>query len=256
MTMMTAGVDAGTTSIKATLLVDGEMRHAVADSPLDPNRTASRLLMGLLDDGVKMKDLDSIIATGQSRRSIKFAKKTVTEVSALAKGTAIVRPSAGTVIDIGAQGVRVVHIGPGGEVKDFALNTKCSAGTGSFLEVTAEIVGVPTSQLDELAADARDRSPINAMCTVFAESEVVSLVARGVERSDIVAGLHQAMVRNLMTTVRQKGTVGEVLLCGGVVMNTDVVKVIGEEMGSGVSMTVAEEPLFIGSLGAAALGGR
>jgi (R)-2-hydroxyacyl-CoA dehydratese activating ATPase len=178
----------------------------------------------------------------------------VTEISCHAVGAYHLYPDTGTVIDIGGQDSKVIRVGEGGRVLDFAMNDKCAAGTGRFLEVMAAKLRVSLDELAELSLRSRGEVQISSVCTVFAESEVVSLVARNHPREEIIRGLHRAVVNRVWSMVAGLGVSGEVTMSGGVAKNRGVVALLEERLGR--SIHVYEEPQIVGALGAALLAKR
>ena len=160
-------------------------------------------------------------------------------------------PEAQTVIDIGGQDSKVVAIGPSGKPLDFAMNDKCAAGTGRFLEVMARALQLDLEELGPCALRAGRAAGISSTCTVFAESEVISLVAEGVDREEIVAGICQAIARRVGAMARRVGVEPPVVFAGGVAKNVGVVHALEEILGQ--ELIVPEEPQVVGALGAALL---
>jgi len=156
-----------------------------------------------------------------------------------------------TVIDIGGQDSKVIRLNERGEVQDFAMNDKCAAGTGRFLEVMAHALEVDLSEMASISERASRSAPISSMCTVFAESEVVSLIAQGVPREEIISGLHEAIAGRTAGMVFRVGLEKEVMMTGGVAKNRGVVKSLEKKLQC--KIIVPPEPQIIGALGAALL---
>lgn len=194
------------------------------------------------------------VATGYGRINVPFADKTVTEISCHARGVNHLYDECEVVIDIGGQDSKVIVLGPGGSVADFVMNDKCAAGTGRFLDVMARALEVEVIDLGDLHHLAKKRLEISSTCAVFAESEVISLLAGGEAREDIVAGLHRAIINRVYSLLRGRirgSKAGFLVLTGGVAKNLGIVDALTEKVGAQVY--VPEEPQFTGALGAAVI---
>jgi predicted CoA-substrate-specific enzyme activase len=256
--MYAVGLDIGSTSAEAVIL-DGTsvVASSIVDTGYNSRRAADLALdRALADCGLTREQLGPVVATGYGRIAIDFAEQQVTEISCYAKGVAYLFPEVSTVIDIGGQDSKVIAVGKNGRAVDFAMNDKCAAGTGRFLEVTARALELDVSQLGEVSALSTHDVSISNICTVFAESEVITLVAEGVERADIVAGLHRAIARRTGAMVKRIGVNPAVAFAGGVAKNAGVKCALEEFLDT--SLIVPPEPQIIGALGAAliALDGR
>ncbi len=249
--MYPAGLDIGSTSAEAVIL-DGDrvLAWSIVDTGYNSRRAAELALAEALQQAGLARDrLGAIVATGYGRIAIDFATRQVTEISCYARGMAHLFPDVRTVVDIGGQDSKVIALGKGGRAADFAMNDKCAAGTGRFLEVTARALQLDIRELGDVAACSTRDVPISSICTVFAESEVISLVAEGVERADIVAGLHSAIARRVAAMVNRVGLVPEVGFAGGVAKNAGVKAAL--ERAIGAPLHVPPEPQIVGGLGAA-----
>ncbi|HHX86733.1 MAG TPA: 2-hydroxyglutaryl-CoA dehydratase, partial [Firmicutes bacterium] len=181
--------------------------------------------------------------------SVPFANKQVTEITCHGKGAHFLFPAARTVIDIGGQDSKVIRLSDLGSVVDFAMNEKCAAGTGRFLEVMAQALEVKLEDMAQIARKALRSVSISSMCTVFAESEVVSLIAEGTPREEIIRGLHQAVADRTSGLVHRVGLEKQVVMTGGVAKNAGAVHCLEEKLK--VKIVVPEEPQITGALGAA-----
>lgn len=249
--MYVAGIDIGSTSGEA-LILDGErvLAWSVVDTGYNSRHAAALALdEALARSGLTREQLGSIVATGYGRVSVEFADSQVTEISCYARGIHHLYPEVMTVIDIGGQDSKVVAIGPGGKPLDFAMNDKCAAGTGRFIEVIARALQLDLEDMGPSALRARHAADISSTCTVFAESEVVSLVAEGVPREEIVAGVCRAIARRVGAMARRVGVEPPVAFAGGVAKNVGVVRALEEVLGE--DLIVPEEPQIVGALGAA-----
>jgi predicted CoA-substrate-specific enzyme activase len=251
--MYAAGVDVGAASGEV-LIWDGEEIVAYSIVPTGFNsRGAAHQAMdkALEGTGISRQDIGSIVATGYGRIAIDYAHRQVTEISCYARGINHLYPQVRTIIDIGGQDSKAISVGQDGRVVDFLMNDKCAAGTGRFLEVMAKALELGVEDLGEISLQAREPHQVSSTCTVFAESEVVTLVAEGVNREDIVAGLHAAIAKRTMSMVNRLGLVSPVAMAGGVAKNKGVVKALEEELGE--ALIVPSEPQIVGALGAALL---
>lgn len=251
-----AGVDAGSTYVKTAVISNGTVLGArVARSGVVCADTASRLLDQLLGElGLQRSQLASVMATGYGRRAIPFADDTVSEIAAHAGGTRMTAPDGvrvKTIIDIGGQDSKVIVLGDDGEVKNFAMNDKCAAGTGRFMEVLAETLEATVDELGELSRRATNPCQINSLCVVFAQSEVISLLAQGKNRADIVAGLHNSLAARVGKMARRDGLQRDVLMTGGGALNSGLQTAFEDELMTDIH--VAKHAQFNGAIGAAVL---
>jgi (R)-2-hydroxyacyl-CoA dehydratese activating ATPase len=252
-----AGIDVGSLSTEAVILGEDDTVSGFSILQTGANSTEAAeeaLSKALLQAGLAREDLARIIATGYGRISVPFAEKKITEITCHAAGAVHVFPKTGTVIDIGGQDSKVIRVGPGGRVLDFAMNDKCAAGTGRFLEVMASKLGVSLDQMSEFSLESRGEVQISSVCTVFAESEVVSLVAQNHPREQIIKGLHRSVVNRVFSMVKAMGVNGDITMSGGVAKNRGVVTLMEEKLGRPIH--VHEEPQIMGALGAALLAKR
>jgi len=244
----------GSLSTEALILkAEGRvLGYAIVQTGANSTHAASEALRRAVDvSGIDRDRIQRIVATGYGRVSIPFAHKRFTEISCHALGAFHLFPDTGIVIDIGGQDSKVIRVGDGGKVVDFAMNDKCAAGTGRFLEVMADKLQVPLDDMGPLSLRAGGEAAISSVCTVFAESEVVSLVARNHPKEEIIRGLHRSIVNRVWSMVKGIGVRGAVTMSGGVAKNTGVVKLMEEKVGQPIH--VYSEPQIIGALGAALL---
>jgi len=248
-----AGVDIGSLTTEAVVIDEGgEAGAAKLPTGADSRRAAG----AALDEAARSAGIDRdriglVVATGYGRISAPFPHKKVTEITCHARGAFEARPGTRTVIDIGGQDSKVIRVGPGGRVVDFVMNEKCAAGTGRFLEVMAAALEVELEGFGPLALRSREPVNISSMCTVFAESEVVSLIASGAAREDIAWGLCRSIAARLKGLAGRVGVEPDITLTGGVAHNEGVVRALEEALG--VKVHVPERPQFVGALGAALL---
>ena len=252
--MLTAGIDVGSLSGEAVILLD--KREVLAYSIVPTGANSRRAAEGALQEalkksGLKFSDIGYLVATGYGRISVEFASKKVTEITCYARGLHHLYPQGRTLIDIGGQDSKAIRINAKGRVEDFIMNDKCAAGTGRFLEVMARALEVNLSQLSVLSHQAEETVPISSMCTVFAESEVVSLIAAGHPRENIIRGLHESIASRTLGMLKRIGIEKPLAMAGGVAKNLGVVRCLEESLGA--PLFIPEEPQIVGALGAALL---
>jgi len=249
--MFSVGIDVGSTSGEVVIL-DGDkvLAYSIVDTGYNSRRAADlALAQALAGTTLSREQLGPMVATGYGRIAIDYAARQVTEISCYARGIHHLYPDVRTVIDIGGQDSKVISVSPKGKPLDFAMNDKCAAGTGRFLEVMARALQLELLELGRLSLQSKQPVAISSMCTVFAESEVITLVAEGVERRDIVAGLHRAIARRVGAMVKRVGLVPPIAFAGGVAKNPGVVRALEQELGE--RLIVPDEPQIVGALGAA-----
>lgn len=251
--MISVGIDSGSATTKAVLVKDGRIiTHIILPTAFDFLLATEKAYKSVLANaGITEKDVNSVYATGYGRNSIKFADRAISEITAHAMGVYHLYPDVNGIIDIGGQDSKVISVN-GGKVTDFLMNDKCAAGTGKFLEYTARALEVPIDELGLLALVSKAPANITSMCTVFAESEAISLRARGFKREDIAAGLIESVSRRVAVMARQAGLKQNVAFVGGVAKNAGIKAALEKELG--VSLYVPPEPQITGALGAALLG--
>jgi len=255
--MICAGIDAGSRSIKAVLF-DTDRRQILAsgltDQGVEQERLATELFAKLLQDaGLKRSQISGVVATGYGRNAIRFANTTITEITCHARGVHHVAPDARTIIEVGGQDSKVIHLEDGGRVRDFAMNDRCAAGTGRFLEMVASRLGVDWEKLADLGRDSQKPALISNMCVVFAETETIGLLAEGVPVPDVVAGVQNAIATRV-TALAGRAAVPPVYFTGGVALQPGMTRALAEALSC--PLRVAPHPQFTGALGAAILAGR
>jgi predicted CoA-substrate-specific enzyme activase len=234
-------------------LRDGQIATwKIAPAGFDFRKTAAGVCQAVLADASEPK-ADRIVATGYGRRIIPFAGKAVSEITAQAEGVLFLYPEAKGIIDIGGQDSKVILV-EAGRVADFQMNDKCAAGTGRFLDHTARALEVHVGDLGKLALASSKPAAISSMCTVFAESEVISLRAQGVTKEDIAAGLVDSIARRVAAMARPMGLKEHVVLVGGVAKNPAIRAALERELGC--KLYVPPEPQITAALGAALIANR
>jgi len=250
--LFVAGIDVGSVTAKAVIL-DKDRR--VLSSSISPTGAMSRnaadkvMSEALAQANLKQSDISHVIATGYGRHRVSFAHNELTEITCHARGANYLFPQARTVIDIGGQDSKVIGLDEQGLVRAFAMNDKCAAGTGRFLEVMARALEVDLDDMGKMSLQSQNDLQVSSVCTVFAESEVISLVADGRDRVDIIAGIHKAITRRIMGLVENVGLREEVVMTGGVAKNIGVVRAIEDALNT--TILLPEDPQIVGALGAA-----
>lgn len=241
-----AGIDIGSRTIE--LVVVNEQGEVVdfyqADTGFDPITQVHGILEGVV--------YDQIMATGYGRGLFETAfddAETVTEIKAHARGVVSFFPEASTILDIGGQDSKAIALNARGLVKKFEMNDRCAAGTGKFLEIMARNLGFTIDEFGLAALAARNDLNINSMCTVFAESEVTSLIARGADRKEIARGLHLSVVKRAAGMINRVSGSGPIVFSGGVANNLCIKQLISQKLNREV--LVPETPQMMGALGAA-----
>ena len=247
-----AGVDSGSTSTDAVIL---DREKKIVSSVILPTGAgaasgAEKALAAALESaGLKREDLDAVVTTGYGRETVGLSDASATEITCHAKGAHYLFPDARTVIDIGGQDSKVIRLSESGAVETFAMNDKCAAGTGRFLEMMARTLQMKLPEMSELGLDWHNDVTISSMCTVFAESEVVSLIARSTAPADIIHGLNKSVAGKTAALARRTGGVAPFMMTGGVARNRGVVKELETALKAPVE--VSEYSQLCGSLGAA-----
>jgi predicted CoA-substrate-specific enzyme activase len=242
---MFAGLDVGSRTTKLVVLDKDAVEGTIIATGVDPLRRCRELLAG--------RELAGLMVTGYGRHLVAAALggERVSEIKAFAVGSRHLYPACRTVIDIGGQDCKVIALADGGEVRKFEMNDRCAAGTGKFLEVMAHTLEVDISEFGGMALSASGTVRINSLCTVFAESEVVSLIAKGEEAGAIALALHEAVATRIETMARRLGVQDSVVFAGGGSLNKCLVKLLERKLGK--KLVVPESPQTVGALGAALL---
>ncbi|GMB00070.1 acyl-CoA dehydratase activase [Pelosinus sp. IPA-1] len=245
--MIVAGIDIGSVSTKVALAVNEKIYKVVIPTGWSPRQAGENVLAAALDQAGVDGGVDFVVATGYGRIALPTANKAVTEITCHARGVAYLLPETRVVIDIGGQDSKIIKIGAQGRVLDFVMNDKCAAGTGRFMEVIAARLGVDVAELSDLA---KDEIPVelNSMCTVFAESEVVGLLAKGTGKGEIIAGLHQAISRRISAMIERIKPESPIIFTGGVAQNKSLVRSLSTQLN--MPILAPEDCQFTGAIGA------
>jgi len=246
-----AGIDIGSAITKVVIMSEQVVASVMRPTKPEQRRLAHKVMEEVLaQSNLSFKDLTYVVATGYGRINVPFADKHITEISCHAKGVYHLFPTVKTVIDIGGQDSKGIKL-KDGKVVNFVMNDKCAAGTGRFLEVIAEALGVKLEELGKRSLKAKEIIKISNTCTVFAEQEVISQLANGKPVEDLIAGLHEAIAIRISGMVNRLKVEREVVVTGGGAKNVGLIKAL--ETKFGCPMLVPPEPLLTGAIGAALL---
>lgn len=252
--MITAGIDIGSISTKAAILSNGKILGTRIvftgyNSELAGKNVYDELLTEL---GIEPSSVRAIVSTGYGRNSVIFATKSITEIGCHGAGAFFLKPDVKSVIDIGGQDSKALSLDADGKVRDFAMNDKCAAGTGRFLEVMARALQVDLEDFGKVSLVSDDNpSKISSLCTVFAESEVISLISKGESREKIIAGIHVSIASRVASLVSRVGMTEPVMMTGGVAKNGGLVAALEKKLG--VKLFVNEYAQVNGAVGAAVI---
>ncbi|MHB8139221.1 MAG: acyl-CoA dehydratase activase [Smithellaceae bacterium] len=251
--MKTAGIDIGSITAKAAIVEDGKILVTkIIFTGYNAEAAGIKVYEEILaESGLDASSVSKIVSTGYGRNSVKFADKTFTEIMAHAAGAYFLNPKIRTIIDIGGQDSKAMALDEKGKVKNFVMNDKCAAGTGRFLEVMARALEVNLDEFGAMSLQSAQPAKISSLCTVFAESEVISLIARGEKRPDIIAGIHESIAARVSSMLARIGVAGPVMMTGGVARNAGVVAALGKKLG--VNIEVSDYMQVNGAIGAAVL---
>jgi predicted CoA-substrate-specific enzyme activase len=254
--MITVGIDVGSITAKAAVVRDGAV---IADKLILTGynaRQAGENVFELImkDTGIDPSSVAKIISTGYGRNSVMIADKAVTEITCHAAGAHYLNPDVRSVIDIGGQDSKAIALDENGNVKDFAMNDKCAAGTGRFLEVMAKALEVDLDNFGSFSLSADQPSKISSLCTVFAESEVISLISKGEKRENIIAGIHESIAARVAAMANRTGLRPPIMMTGGVARNVGVVKALEKKIAQPIE--VSPQSQLTGAIGAALLAQR
>lgn len=251
--MRVAGIDIGSITAKAAIVEDGKLLAAkVIFTGYNAELAGKKVYEEIFGEcGLDKASIEKVVSTGYGRNSVKFADKSFTEIMCHAAGAHYLNPRVRSIIDIGGQDSKAILVDEKGKVKNFVMNDKCAAGTGRFLEVMARALEVDLDDFGTMSLKSRQPSKISSLCTVFAESEVVSLIARGEKRQDIIAGIHESIAARISSMVGRIGMKEPVMVTGGVARNIGVVKALGKKLG--MKIEVSPYAQVNGAIGAAIL---
>lgn len=251
MNVITAGIDMGAKNVKVVILKDDKiLSKGLILGGFDQKASAEKVFNETLQKaGLSHDNIEHVVATGAGKDVAPYANEEISMMGADALGGAFLFPSARTVIDVGAEEGRAVKCDEKGKMLDFVINERCAAGAGTFVEAMSRALEVKLEELGPLSLKAEKAVPMNAQCTIFAESEVVSLIHAKTPKADISRAIHDAIADRIASMTRRLGVQRDVVLVGGVAKNAGFIESLKRALG--VDLLVPDEPDFVGALGAA-----
>jgi predicted CoA-substrate-specific enzyme activase len=249
--VIVAGIDVGGKNVHAVITRNGDiLAKAAVPSGINKRDAANKVYdEALKEAGIKRADVTRVVATGSSGQLLKFTDGYVPDAAADARGVIKLVPSARTIIDVGGEEGRAIKVSPEGKVLDFAINERCAAGTGTFVDAMARALEVPVEEMARISLTATKSIPMNAQCAVFGESEVVSLIHQKTTKQDIARAVHDAIAGRVGSVARIVGLESDVVMIGGVARNVGFVDSLKRDIG--MEVTVPDDPDYVGALGAA-----
>jgi len=267
--MMTMGIDVGSRSTKCVILDDGKLltygsietgpnivktAHAAVEAAIKRSTGIwGAYRMELPDakvDHLKVEDMACIVSTGYGRAIVPFAHRNVTEISCHCRGAQWFVPGVSTVLDVGGQDSKGIRVGAKGEVADFVMNDKCAGGTGRFMEIVADALHVPLTEIGPLSLESTKDLPFSSTCAAFGRGAAVTMSKEGERKEDILNGLHEAIANRVMALVKKVGIADKFVISGGIGRNVALVKKIEERL-DGLKVNLPQEPMIVGAVGAA-----
>lgn len=251
--MRTAGIDIGSISAKAAILEDGRILGTrVGFTGYNAGTAGRRIFEELLTElGIEASSIEKIVSTGYGRNSVDFANKAMTEIICHGAGAYFSNSAVRTVVDVGGQDSKALVLDDAGKVKDFVMNDKCAAGTGRFLEVMARALEVNLDDFGGLSLHSEKPAKISSICTVFAESEVISLISKGEARENIIAGIHESVASRVYSMAQRLPIKAPIMMTGGVAKNIGLVRVLEKRFNTDILVT--EYAQVNGAIGAAVM---
>ena len=238
---------------KAVVLNKGLVASIIGPTGPEQRRLANKVMEeAVRRASLSFQAITYIVSTGYGRINVPFADRQFTEISCHAKGIVHLFPNAKTIIDIGGQDIKGIKIDAGGKTTDFVMNDKCAAGSGRFIEVIADTLGVPLDKVGDLSLQSKNHAKISNICTIWAQQEVAASLTQGLPISDLLAGVHHSLADRICRMVNRLMVEEEVIVTGGGAKNKGLLKALSEQLGH--EILVPEEPLITGALGAALLG--
>jgi len=250
--MITAGIDCGAKNTKTIILQDGEIigKGMVLTGFEQEKAVEESLEQAAKDAGISKDDVQKIYATGSGSKTVKMADDTLNDIQAMAKGAHFFFPNARTVADVGAEEARAAKIDEKGNPVDFAINEKCAAGAGVFIEGMARALDVTIEEMGALCLQSDKEIPMNAQCVIFAESEVVGLIHSNTDKPEISKAIHDAMASRIASIIRRIGVNEDIVMVGGVGSNPGFISAMKRELKVD-SIYIPDEPQFGAAVGAA-----
>lgn len=255
--MIVGGCDVGSTTGKAVILDEsGILGQSIIPSTTSPEKTARAAMDAALKQAglASADELAYVVGTGYGRMKVPFANENISEITCHGRGAFWMNNSVRTVVDIGGQDCKVISVDGTGRVLEFAMNDRCAAGTGRFFEAMARVLNCGLEGISSLDNQGPDPATISSQCSVFAESEVITLISEGTELANIVSGINSSVANRLFSMVRRIGLVKELVLTGGCSKNRGLSQALEKRLGCQIS-TLSQDPQIAGALGAALIAG-
>ena len=249
--MIVAGIDIGSRAAKAVVMNDGKIVSSViCDTGPESIKTSQMTMARVLDGtGLSMKDIEYVVATGYGRVLVPFASENISEISCHARGITWYFPEVRTILDMGGQDCKAINCDADGRVNNFIMNDKCAGGTGRFLEMIAEVLNIPLEEIGAAALRSKQTIPFNTICAVFAKSEAIAYLRKGVSKEDILAGLNEAIATRCLNLLKRVSIQKEFSITVGIAKNKGMVAQLQAKVG--LVPLLCEDPQLIGALGAA-----
>jgi len=249
--VIVAGIDIGSRAAKVVVMKDGKIiASAICDTGPESAKTAYMAAGAALDGtGLTLDNIDYTVATGYGRVLVPFANENISEISCHAKGITWYFPSVKTILDMGGQDCKAINCNSDGTVTNFVMNDKCAGGTGRFLEMIADVLNVPLTKIGEVSLSSDNAIPFNTICAVFAKTEAINYLRKGVAKGDILAGLHDAIATRSVNLLRRVSIEKDFTITGGISKNSGMVKKLTDKVG--MEPLMCEDPQLAGALGAA-----
>jgi predicted CoA-substrate-specific enzyme activase len=249
--MIFAGIDIGSRAAKGVLLEDNRIiSSTIGDTGAESVKTSQQTMEKLLaPTGFSLKEVSYIVATGYGRVLVPFANENISEISCHGRGINYYFPSVRTILDMGGQDCKAISVDGEGRVTNFVMNDKCAGGTGRFLEMIAEVLGVNLKDIGDVALQSKSSIPFNTICAVFARSEAIAYLRKGIPRGDILSGLNEAITVRSINLLKKVGIQKDFSISGGIAKNKGMVAKLKEKVG--LEPMLADDPQLAGALGAA-----
>jgi len=251
--MIVAGIDIGSLSAKALVLQDGQIIRgwSIGLTGPDPVESASLVMnLALKEANLSASDIEYVVSTGYGRVNVPFAQGSLTEISCHARGSHRLFPSVRTILDMGGQDCKAIKCDEGGNITNFAMNDKCAAGTGRYLERVAATLNLRLDEIGSMSLHPIGESvPVTSTCVVFAEGDILRLIREGKHVDNILAGTMEAIVERVIALLERVGVDRDLCISGGVAKNIGVVRRLEQRLG--LKAFIADEPQIVGALGAA-----
>jgi len=249
--MIVAGIDIGSRAAKAVVMNDSTVVSSVTcDTGPESVKTSQMTMARALDNaGLALDDIEYVVATGYGRVLVPFANENISEISCHARGITWYFPEVKTILDMGGQDCKAINCDADGRVNNFIMNDKCAGGTGRFLEMIADVLNIPLEEIGAAALRSKQAIPFNTICAVFAKSEAIAYLRKGISKEDILAGLNEAIATRCLNLLKRISIEKEFTITGGIAKNKGMVAQLREKVG--LEPLLCEDPQIIGALGAA-----